>query len=99
MKKLILALLLASAPVWAAEESAQTELLRQLFRTPQAQWNATLAEHRDLLDDSFFDRCERRIQWSVEHQHADDALRFALVGDLAAQATGRPAHFQSDLSR
>ena len=56
-----------------------------------------LVDHRDQLDDAFFERVMARILWSVENNQVDDAIRFALVGDMASQTMGRPGQYRATL--
>lgn len=75
----------------SASEVRQTRMLQRVFATPMNHWREGLRKERDVLDKSFFDNVERRIQWALEHGHLDDALRFAIVGDLAAEEVGFPS--------
>lgn len=90
---LVLLVLLAGA-ARAADEAAQVQMLRTLFTCPALEWRPILEAHRDLLDDSFFERVDGRVRWSRDKGRRDDAFRFALVGDLAGQVMNRPCHFR-----
>lgn len=74
------------------------EMLRDLFRAPTTEWREVLKESRPLLDEGFFKNVERRIRWGIENNHVDDAFRFAMVGDFAAEVKNRPANFRIDLA-
>lgn len=95
----VLALVLLAIPAGAASEAEQARMLKKLFRIAQPQWLQLLEEHRDLLDDSFFQRCQRRIRWDLDNHHLDDAFRFALVADLAARTVHRKEKYRLDLAR
>lgn len=94
---LVAGALLASAPAFGATEDSQKLLLKQVFRAEQDEWPAVLVDHRDQLDDAFFERVMARILWSVENNQVDDAIRFALVGDMASQTMGRPGQYRATL--
>lgn len=91
---LLLFLLLAALPAHAADEAEQARMLKELFRRPFPEWREVMQQNRSLLDDSFFERVEKRIRWSRDHGQVDDAVRFGIVGDLAAGVVGRPPRFR-----
>jgi tetratricopeptide (TPR) repeat protein len=103
MRKAVLILLAAlvtlTGPARAADELQQVQMLKVVFRRPTDEWKQALAEHRGLLDASFFERCEKRIRWSLENNLVDDAMRFALVADLAAQVVSRPPLYRLELAK
>ena len=86
--------LLVLAPALAVDETQQVELLRQMFRLPYNEWPGKLKESSGLLDQTFFERVDKRIRWSVDNNQVDDALRFALVGDFACDAVGRQGGYR-----
>ncbi|MFN8606850.1 MAG: hypothetical protein U0931_04920 [Vulcanimicrobiota bacterium] len=97
MRKRTLLLYLLLSPLAMAQLDPQVALVRQVFHCRRDQWNSLLAQHRELLDDVFFEKCQQRIEWDLEHNQAEDALRFALLADCAAELTGRPAHYRENL--
>jgi hypothetical protein len=87
---------LAQNPEWfmPSRQTETVEMLRRLFQLPVSEWAAFLRSRADLLDDSFFQKVEERIQWGVETDHYDDAERFKRLCDAARVATGdRQHHF------
>jgi tetratricopeptide (TPR) repeat protein len=38
------------------------------------------------------------VRWGIENNHVDDAFRFAMVGDFAAEAVNRPPNYRIDLA-
>ena len=95
----VLAFFLSAAPAYGVGEAEQIQLLRQAFRLPQPEWPALLEENKNLLDDSFFQRCEARIKWGVENNQIEDAIRFALVADTALRVIGQPGRYSWVLRR
>jgi tetratricopeptide (TPR) repeat protein len=97
---LVLGLLLGSllVPARAADETAQVMMLKELFRSEQADWKSILGRHAGLLDQTFFERCEARIRWGVENSHFDDSIRFAIVADMAAMIVRRPDMYRYELA-
>lgn len=83
------AAVLVVCPTWAADENLQVEMLRELFRHPQPEWPPILQQNSGLLDQSFFDRVDKRIRWSAENNQVDDAVRFSMVADMACDAVGK----------
>lgn len=100
MQKILFGLILfaLALPSLAADEKQQTELLRKLFRAPQSQWTEVMKQNMDLLDETFFERCEARIQWDLKNNQSEDAWRFAEVADAAAELMGKPAHFKAEVN-
>lgn len=90
-------LLLLAASAQAA--GTQVEMLRDIFRSPVTDWKRVLNESKPLLTEAFFTNVEKRIRWGIENNHVDDAMRFAMVGDFAAEVKGRPAPFRVDLAQ
>lgn len=93
---------LISATLWtgagaAASSTSAVEMLREMFRTPVTEWQGTLRSHRGLLNEEFFTNVSKRVRWGIENNHVDDAFRFAMVGDFAAEAVNRPANYRIDL--
>lgn len=80
---------LAPGPALAADEGLQVQMLKQMFRLPHPDWPGVLRENSSLLDSSFFERLDKRVRWSADNNQIDDAIRFAMVGDFAADAVGR----------
>lgn len=78
--------------------SSDMEMLRKLFGSPRQEWKEQLAQHQPLLDDQFFAKVSQRISWSLENNHKDDAIRFALVGDLGSQVVSRQANYRLELA-
>ncbi|CAM9857314.1 unnamed protein product [Phaeothamnion confervicola] len=76
-------------PARAADETAQIQLLKQAFRMMQPEWPALMNENKNLLDQSFFERCDARIRWGIENNQIDDAIRFSTVADTAMKVTGQ----------
>lgn len=70
------------------KSESQVRMLRDLFRQPVSTWKATLATHEELLDEQFVENVSRRISWGIENNHIDDALRFAMVGDMVLELRG-----------
>ena len=92
---LLMVLLVASAQA----ASTPVEMLRDIFRSPVTEWKRILSESKPLLTEAFFTNVEKRIRWGIENNHVDDAMRFAMVGDFAAEVKGRPAPFRADLAQ
>lgn len=90
-------LLAGSPPARCADEAAQSQLLKQLFRTTEPEWLPLMKENTGLLDQSFFDRVDTRIRWAAENNQVDDAIRFALVADTACTALGRVGGYRLGL--
>lgn len=80
-------------------EGTAVGVLREMFRRPVTEWKGTLRAHSHLLDGEFFASVDRRIQWGLDNGHVDDAFRFAMVGDFAAEAVGRPQSYRVDLAQ
>ena len=93
---LLLLLMVASS---AQADTTPVEMLRDIFRSPVTEWKRILGESKPLLNESFFTNVEKRIRWGIENNHIDDAMRFAMVGDFAAEVKGRPAPFRADLAQ
>lgn len=86
--------LFVSMPVSAAEEQLQVELIRKVFRLNQPEWPPLLRDNSGLLDDSFFERVDKRIRWSIDNNQVDDAIRFSMLGDMAADAANRRSGYR-----
>lgn len=95
---LSVAMLLLTVAV-AQAASTPVEMLRDLFRSPVTEWKQILAESKPLLNEQFFTNVEKRVRWGIENNHIDDAMRFAMVGDFAAEIKGRPAPYRIDLAK
>lgn len=93
---------LISLTVWsgalAATTTTSVDMLREMFRTPVTEWQGTLRAHRGLLNEEFFTNVGKRVRWGIENNHVDDAFRFAMVGDFAAEAVNRPPNYRIDLA-
>lgn len=92
---------LLSVTLWAGAYAAPTssvEMLREMFQRPVTEWQQTLRTNSRLLNEEFFTNIGKRVRWGVENNHVDDAFRFAMVGDFAAEATRRPANYRIDLA-
>lgn len=94
----LLGILLACTAMVGADEMAQVEMLRQVFARPQSEWRDILSDHSRVLDGSFFTNVEKRVRWAVDHNHIDDAIRFTMVGDVAADVKGRPGNYRLGLA-
>lgn len=92
------ALLLVALGVTAQAASTQVEMLRDMFRRPVTEWKDVMKESKPLLTAKFFTDVEKRVRWGIENNHIDDAFRFAMVGDFAAEIKKRPANFRIDLA-
>ncbi|MGE0489418.1 MAG: tetratricopeptide repeat protein [Vulcanimicrobiota bacterium] len=100
MRKLLIALmmgLVCLAPA-LADEQGQVEMLKEVFKAPIPQWKEIMGRHRGQLDNSFFDKVERRIRWAIDNNHIDDAFRFAILGDLARDVVGKEGSYRLDLA-
>jgi tetratricopeptide (TPR) repeat protein len=90
----LLLLLCMCLPVRAADEEAQIQpqinVLGQIFRLDSSRWEAELAQHRELLDDSFFQRYGARIRWGLENGQREDVLRCLEIVRIASIVVGRP---------
>lgn len=86
--------------LWTAAGAASTsaEMLREMFAVPPTEWRQHLQTNRRLLNEEFFTNVDRRIRWGIENNHVDDAFRFAMVGDFAAEVSKRPANYRIDLA-
>lgn len=86
--------------LWTSAGAATTsgEMLRQMFATPATEWRQQLEANRRLLTDEFFTNVDKRVRWGIENNHVDDAFRFAMVGDFAAEVARRPANYRIDLA-
>lgn len=93
------ALLFPAGPARAADETLQVMMLKKLFASPMLDWQRILEENRHILDASYFDRVERRIRWSLDNGQVEDAVRFAIVGDMSAKAAGRKTDYRLEMAR
>lgn len=86
--------------LWVPAQAATTsvEMLRNLFQLPITEWKQQLKANSRLLTDEFFSNIDKRVRWGIENNHVDDAFRFAMVGDFAAEAVNRPANYRIDLA-
>ncbi|MBI3929758.1 MAG: tetratricopeptide repeat protein [Armatimonadetes bacterium] len=81
------------------DEMAQVEMLKRVFSQEDVtKWKDVLRQHSGVLDESFFQKVESRIRWSVDHNHIDDAIRFAMVGDYSAEVKGKPGNYRLGLT-
>ncbi len=90
-----------SVALWTGANAAATtsvEMLREMFSRPITEWQQTLRSNTRLLNEEFFTNVGKRVRWGIENNHVDDALRFAIVGDFAAEAVGKPANYRIDLA-
>lgn len=81
-----------------ADVADQVELLKDVFARPVSEWSERLAQDQALLDSSFFENIKARIAWSQSHRHWNDAVRFAMVGELSAKIVGREENLHSLLA-
>lgn len=86
--------LLFCLPALAADEGLQVDLIRKVFRQNQPDWPPLLRDNSGLLDDSFFERVDKRIRWSIDNNQIDDAIRFSMLGDMAADAVNRKSGYR-----
>jgi hypothetical protein len=96
-KALMLVGVLTSSPGICATDDSQKLLLMQVLRADQEDWPAVLVDHREQLDEAFFERVRVRILWAVENNQIEDAIRFSVVGDMASQTLGRPGSYRATL--
>jgi tetratricopeptide (TPR) repeat protein len=94
----VAAALAASLWTGAAAATTSVEMLREMFNRPVTEWKQELKNNSRLLNDDFFSNVSKRIRWGMENNHVDDAFRFAMVGDFAAEAVNRPATYRIDLA-
>lgn len=93
------ALLLVLTAMSAQAATTPVEMLRDIFRSPVTEWKKILGESKPLLTEQFFTNVEKRVRWGIENNHIDDAMRFAMVGDFAAEIKGRAAPYRIDLAQ
>ncbi len=91
-------LIILSGSAMSQTSSTSVEMLREMFRRPVTEWREHLKQNQSLLNEGFLADVERRIRWGIENNHVDDAFRFAMVGDFAAELKKRPANFRIDLA-
>ncbi len=97
---LCLGLLLATAgPARAADESLQVLMLKKLFATSTMQWREILDQNRNILDNSFFERVEKRIRWGLDNGQVEDAIRFAVVADMAGLSVKRSTNYRLEMAQ
>ena len=96
MKRFVLLLCLFS-PAWAADEDSQIQMLKKILGPPSHSAEAVLAENRQLLDASFFERIDTRIRWGQENNQLEDAIRFSGLGDKARKVMGQPGRYRVEL--
>ena len=101
MKRPILTLALAAILTTAAQAAYDNpkDMLVEMFRRPYTEWREVLLDSRTLLTADFFQKVEQRIRWAMERKEYDDAARFAMVGDLAADVRSYPGNFRLNLAR
>jgi len=92
-------LLAATGPVRAADESLQVLMLKKLFATSTLQWREILEQNRSILDGSFFERVEKRIRWGLDNGQVEDAVRFAVVADLAGLTVKRNTNYRLEMAQ
>ena len=83
-----------SLPALAADEQLQVDLIRKVFRQNQPEWPPLLRDNSGLLDDSFFERVDKRVRWSIENNQIDDAIRFSMLADMAAEVVNRKGGYR-----
>lgn len=88
-----------TSAVPAADEAQQVLMLRKVFAAPVFEWPTIFGENKKLIDDSLFERVEKRIRWSLDNGQVEDAIRFAYAGDLAAQSVGRKTDYRLQMSQ
>lgn len=99
----IAGLLLVACPVsspsaWAAEEYLQIQFIKAvLLPRPVSDWPKLMEQNRDLLDASFFERCDQRIRWGLDNNQIDDAIRFSMIADEAMRANGQEGKYSLSL--
>jgi tetratricopeptide (TPR) repeat protein len=86
-----------AGPALAADEHLQMQLIKQLIRFPQNEWAKMLDESRQLLDASFFERCDSRIRWGIDNNQIEDAIRFSMISDAAMRANGQNGKYRMSL--
>lgn len=91
------ALLLVPPTALGATDESQRLLLNRVLRAEPSDWSAVLVDHREQLDDEFLQRVQDRILLSLQNNQVDDAIRFAVVGDLASETMGRTGDFRATL--
>ena len=91
------ALLLATPAARCATDESQRLLLSQVLRAEPSDWSAVLVDHREQLDEEFLQRVQDSILLSLQNNQVDEAIRFAVVGDLASEAMGRTGDFRATL--
>ena len=96
---LMAAALFITLPSQAADESAQVMMLRKVFASPVTNWKDILNENRRLIDNSFFERVESRIRWSLDNGQVEDAIRFAYVGDLSGLVTNKKTQYRLHMAQ
>ena len=86
-----------AGPALAADEALQMQLVKQLIRFPQNEWPKILEDSRQLLDASFFERCDARIRWGIDNNQIEDAIRFSMIADAAMRANGQNGKYRMSL--
>ncbi len=86
-----------AGPALAADEALQMQLVKQLIRFPQNEWPKILEDSRQLLDASFFERCDARIRWGIDNNQIEDAVRFSMIADAAMRANGQNGKYRMSL--
>lgn len=89
-----------SLVLYSASYAASTsvEMLREMFQRPITEWKQLLGANRRFLNEEFFSNIDKRVRWGIENNHIDDAFRFSMVGDFAAEVVNRPANYRVDLA-
>jgi tetratricopeptide (TPR) repeat protein len=87
-------LTIGAPPSRAVDETIQVHFLRDLFSHDQGEWLPLLKGNPGMLDKSFFQRCDARIRWALDNNQVEDALRFALVADLASKAVNKVGKYR-----
>ncbi len=93
------ALLAAAVPSRAADESLQVMMLKKIFASSTLQWREILQQNRNILDNSFFERVEKRIRWGLDNGQVEDAVRFAVVADMAGLVVNRNTNYRLEMAQ
>ncbi len=79
--------------------TSTVDMLREMFTQPESDWKRVMNDNRHILDESFFGKVHQRIQWAVENEKLNDAMRFAVVGDYASEIAEHPHQFRLELAQ
>ena len=89
----------AALPARAADETLQVMMLKKLFASTTLQWQEILKDNERLLDASFFERVEKRIRWGLDNGQVEDAVRFAVVADMAGRVVNRDTSYRLEMAQ